>query len=107
MVGTVKSVGFSFDGSFVVGGSDEGGVLEVAHVESGECVGKVDTGGGAGVVSWHPGRYVRHFSELFFSDRCHFWSCKIDLWSRILGVRPNLSLSRVLLLLFPLLTKQC
>jgi THO complex subunit 3 len=57
MVGTVKSVGFSFDGSFVVGGSDEGGTLEVCHVESGESVGKVDTGGGAGVVAWHPGRY--------------------------------------------------
>jgi len=53
----VKSVGFSFDGSFVVGGSDEGAVLEVAHVESGEYVGKIETGGGAGVVAWHPGRY--------------------------------------------------
>ncbi|MCJ1273778.1 hypothetical protein MMC21_001571 [Puttea exsequens] len=57
LVGAVKSVGFSFDGSFVVGGSDEGGSLEVVHVESGEVVGKVETGGGAGVVAWHPGRY--------------------------------------------------
>ncbi len=57
LVGTVKSVSFSFDGSFVVGGSDEGNALEVAHVESGEYVGKVETGGGAGVVAWHPGRY--------------------------------------------------
>ncbi len=56
-IGAVKSVGFSFDGSFVVGGSDEGAVLEVAHVESGEYVGKIETGGGAGVVAWHPGRY--------------------------------------------------
>jgi THO complex subunit 3 len=55
--GPVKSVGFSFDGSFVVGGDDEGKTLEVAHVESGECVGKIETGGGAGVVAWHPGRY--------------------------------------------------
>ena len=52
-------MGFSFDGSFVVGGSDEGSVLEVAHTESGEYVGKVDIGasGGCGVVAWHPGRY--------------------------------------------------
>lgn len=59
LTGAVKSVGFSFDGSFVVGGSDEGSVLEVAHTESGEYVGKVDIGasGGCGVVAWHPGRY--------------------------------------------------
>lgn len=60
LTGAVKSVGFSFDGSFVVGGSDEGSVLEVAHTESGEYVGKVDigaSGGGCGVVAWHPGRY--------------------------------------------------
>lgn len=59
LTGAVKSVGFSFDGSFVVGGSDEGNVLEVAHTESGEYVGKVDIGasGGCGVVAWHPGRY--------------------------------------------------
>ncbi|KAL6717876.1 hypothetical protein ACLMJK_003961 [Lecanora helva] len=55
--GAVKSVGFSFDGSFVVGGSEDGSALEVAHVESGECVGKIETPGGAGVVAWHPGRY--------------------------------------------------
>ena len=29
MVGSVKSVGFSWDGSFVVGGSDEGTGLEI------------------------------------------------------------------------------
>ncbi|KAM0803936.1 WD40-repeat-containing domain protein [Usnea florida] len=59
LTGAVKSVGFSFDGSFVVGGSDEGNVLEVAHTESGEYVGKVDIGGsgGCGVLAWHPGRY--------------------------------------------------
>lgn len=59
-MGTVKSVGFSFDGSYVVGGCDEGTSLEVVHVESGECVGKVElgaTGGGAGQVAWHPGKY--------------------------------------------------
>lgn len=48
---------FSFDGSFVVGGSDEGTGLEVVHVESGDVVGRVETGGGGGVVQWHPGRY--------------------------------------------------
>lgn len=29
MVGAVKAVGFSWDGSFVVGGSDEGNGLEI------------------------------------------------------------------------------
>ena len=53
----MRSVAFSFDGSFVVGGSDEGTTLEVVHVESGECVGKIETGGGASFVAWHPGRY--------------------------------------------------
>ena len=57
-MGAVKSVSFSFDGGFVVGGSDEGAGLEVVHVETGEVVGKVETmGGGGGVVAWHPGRY--------------------------------------------------
>lgn len=58
-VGAVKSVSFSFDGSYVVGGSDEvSGGIEVVHVESGDVVGRVETGNqGAGCVSWHPGRY--------------------------------------------------
>lgn len=41
----------------MVGGSDEGSGVEVVHVESGDVVGRVETGGGAGVVSWHPAKY--------------------------------------------------
>lgn len=76
--GPVKSVSFSHDGSYVIAGSDEGGILEVAHVESGEYVHEIkivsagsggQTGGqqgnsgsgsgnsGAGVVQWHPSRF--------------------------------------------------
>ena len=59
LVGAVKSVSFSFDGSYVLGGCDEGNALEVVHVETGEVMGKVDVGGnvGAGQVAWHPSRY--------------------------------------------------
>ena len=59
LVGAVKSVSFSWDGSYVLGGCDEGNSLEVVHVETGEVMGKVDVGGsvGAGQVAWHPSRY--------------------------------------------------
>ena len=54
----VKSIGFAFDGSFLVGADDEGGGLEVVHVESGEGVGRVrGLVAGATCVAWHPGRY--------------------------------------------------
>lgn len=56
-VGMIKSVSFSFDGSFVVGADDEGTSLEVVHVESGDTMGKVDCPQGANVVAWHPSRY--------------------------------------------------
>ncbi|MCJ1443467.1 MAG: hypothetical protein MMC23_003965 [Stictis urceolatum] len=57
MVGGVRSLSFSFDGAFVVGGSEEDKGLEVAHVESGEYVFGIPTGGTAGCVAWHPSRY--------------------------------------------------
>ncbi|MCJ1359252.1 MAG: hypothetical protein MMC33_009253 [Icmadophila ericetorum] len=72
--GAVRSVGFSWDGSFVCGGSDEGGLgasaggagaggIEIAHVETGEVVHTVPTQGGAvGCVAWHPGRYWLAYS---------------------------------------------
>jgi THO complex subunit 3 len=57
MVGPVRSISFSFDGSFIVGGSDEGSGLEIAHVETGEYVQSVKTSGPCPVVAWHPTRY--------------------------------------------------
>ncbi|KAI9683496.1 MAG: hypothetical protein M1822_006036 [Bathelium mastoideum] len=59
-VGTVRNISYSFDGSYVVGGSDEGSGLTVTHVESGDAVTTVATVGekGVGCVGWHPNRYA-------------------------------------------------
>ncbi|KAK5016814.1 hypothetical protein LTR39_001883 [Cryomyces antarcticus] len=59
MTGPVRAISFSFDGAFVVGASDEPGSrdLDVAHVETGEYVHVVETGGAVGCVAWHPLRY--------------------------------------------------
>lgn len=53
----MRSVSFSFDGSYVAGGCEEGSGIEICHVETGEWVCAVGTAGGAGVVAWHPARY--------------------------------------------------
>ncbi len=57
MVGAVKAVSFSWDGAYVVGGSDEGNGLEIAHAETGEYVCSVPTSLPAPCVAWHPSRY--------------------------------------------------
>lgn len=62
MQGGVKAVSFSWDGSYVVGGSDEGVGLDIAHVETGEYVGTVATGQPAPCVAWHPSRYWLAYS---------------------------------------------
>ncbi|KAI9674757.1 MAG: hypothetical protein M1817_001661 [Caeruleum heppii] len=62
MTGPVRSVGFSFDGSFVCGGSDEGTGVEIAHVESGEYVHSLPTTHPAPCVAWHPSRYWLAYS---------------------------------------------
>ena len=75
MTGPVRSISFSFDGSFIVGGSDEGAGLEIAHTETGEYVYSVKTSGPCPVVAWHPSRY---------------WLAYTDLGSlRIIGVDPD------------------
>ena len=73
----MKSVSFSWDGSYLIGGCDEGAGLEVVHVESGEVMGKLElenkgvpglvhaSGGamaGGGQVAWHPARYLVAFA---------------------------------------------
>ncbi|KAI9735209.1 MAG: hypothetical protein M1834_001799 [Cirrosporium novae-zelandiae] len=64
IVGSVKSLGFSFDGSYILGGSDEGTGLEIAHVETGEYVHTIPTNHPAPVVAWHPHRYwVAHSGD--------------------------------------------
>lgn len=63
MVGPVRSIAFSFDGSYLVGGSDEGAGLEIAHTESGDQVHSVKTSGPCPVVAWHPSRYTLAYAE--------------------------------------------
>jgi THO complex subunit 3 len=62
ITGPVKSVDFSFDGSYVVGGSDEGTRLSICHTETGEEVHHIDTTYPAAYVAWHPCRYVLAYS---------------------------------------------
>jgi THO complex subunit 3 len=64
MVGPVRSISFSFDGSFIVGGSDEGPGLEVLHSETGDNVHSVKTAGPCPVVAWHPSRYWLAYTDL-------------------------------------------
>lgn len=63
MVGPVRSISFSFDGSFIIGGSDEGNALEIAHTETGEYVHKVKTLSASPVVEWHPSRYMLAYAD--------------------------------------------
>jgi THO complex subunit 3 len=62
MESTVRSVDFSFDGSYVVAGSDEDKKLQIAHVETGEIVHTIDIPHQAHQVAWHPCRYVLAYS---------------------------------------------
>ena len=64
MVGPVRSIAFTFDGVYVVGGSDEGGGLEIAHTESGDQVHSVKTSGPCPVVAWHPSRYSLAYADV-------------------------------------------
>jgi THO complex subunit 3 len=61
--GPVRSVDFSFDGSYVVAGADEGDKkLQIAHVETGETVHTVELSHFASQVAWHPCRYALAYS---------------------------------------------
>lgn len=56
--GSAKTVSFSWDGSYVTGGSDEGTGIDIAHAETGEIVARIETSLPAPCVSWHPnGKY--------------------------------------------------
>lgn len=63
ILGPVRGISFSFDGSFIVGASDEGSTLDIAHTETGEIVHKVKTVGASQVVEWHPNRYVLAYAD--------------------------------------------
>jgi THO complex subunit 3 len=62
--GLVKTVDFSFDGSYVTAGSDdkEEKKIRIAHVESGEIVYTIDVPTPAAHVAWHPCRYILAYS---------------------------------------------
>lgn len=62
MVGPIRSISFSFDGSYIVGGSDEGTGLEIIHTETGEHVHTVKASP-CPVVAWHPNRYTLAYVE--------------------------------------------
>ncbi|KAK4106006.1 WD40 repeat-like protein [Parathielavia hyrcaniae] len=62
--GPVKSISFSFDGSYVVGGCEEGPGLEVTHTETGEHVHTFKTAGPCEAVAWAPTRYCLAYSDL-------------------------------------------
>lgn len=63
MVGPVRSISFSFDGSYIVGGSDEGNGLEIAHAETGEYVHTVKTSAPCPMVAWHPSKYILAYTD--------------------------------------------
>jgi THO complex subunit 3 len=60
--GPVKSVDFSFDGSYVVAGAEDEKRLQIAHVESGEMIYTTELPNPAAQVAWHPSRYVLAYS---------------------------------------------
>jgi THO complex subunit 3 len=64
MVGPVRSISFTFDGSYIVGGSDEGNGLEIEHTETGEHVHTVKTAGPSPIVTWHPNKYQLAYSDM-------------------------------------------
>ncbi|KAK3906204.1 WD40-repeat-containing domain protein [Staphylotrichum tortipilum] len=64
MVGPVKSISFTFDGSYVVGGCEEGSGLEVTHTETGDHVHTFKTAGPCEAVAWAPTRYCLAYSDL-------------------------------------------
>ena len=55
--GGIKTVSFSFDGAYIIGGSEEGGGVEIGHVDSADYVYRVDAPSCNGIVAWHPSRY--------------------------------------------------
>lgn len=63
MTGPVRSISFSHDGCYIVGGSDEGTGLDIAHTETGEYLHSVKTSGPCSVVAWHPSKYALAYSD--------------------------------------------
>lgn len=66
MTGPVRSLSFSFDGSYIVGGSDEVAELQIVHTETGEHVHTLKPAGGPPytLVSWHPNKYWLAYTDI-------------------------------------------
>ncbi|CAK7267599.1 hypothetical protein SEPCBS119000_002633 [Sporothrix epigloea] len=64
MAGPVRSLSFSWDGNYVIGGSSEGAELEVVQTETGEHVHTFKTANPVPVVAWAPTRYFLAYAEL-------------------------------------------
>ncbi|KAG9255023.1 WD40-repeat-containing domain protein [Emericellopsis atlantica] len=64
MTGPVRSLSWTFDGSFIVGGSDEGNGLVVTHAETGEKVHTFNTVGACPLVAWAPTRYWLAYNDM-------------------------------------------
>jgi THO complex subunit 3 len=67
--------GFTFDGSYVVGGSDEGTGLEVVHAETGEKIHTFKTAGSCPVVTWAPTRYWLAYGD---AGVLRIWGIDVD-----------------------------
>ncbi|KAL2756151.1 hypothetical protein ACRALDRAFT_1081871 [Sodiomyces alcalophilus JCM 7366] len=57
LTGPIRSISFTFDGSYIVGGSEEGSGLDIFHVESGDRAHTIKTARASPVVAWAPTRY--------------------------------------------------
>ncbi|KAL2172398.1 hypothetical protein VTG60DRAFT_5673 [Thermothelomyces hinnuleus] len=64
MVGPVKCLSFTFDGTYLVGGSEEGSGIDVIHTETGELIHTFKTAGPCEAVAWSPTRYCLAYGDL-------------------------------------------
>lgn len=64
MVGPVRSLSFSFDGNYIVGGTDEGNGLEIHYIETGEHLCTFKTASSSHIVAWAPNRYALAYCDL-------------------------------------------
>ncbi|KAI0197729.1 WD domain-containing protein [Astrocystis sublimbata] len=64
MTGLVRSLSFSWDGLFIVGGSDEGTGLEITVSETGEHLCTYKTRSSSPVVAWAPNRYALAYTDM-------------------------------------------
>ena len=63
MTGPVRNISFSWCGMYIVGGSDEGPDLQIAHVEDGDYVHTIKTQAASAVVAWHPTKYQLAYTD--------------------------------------------